>query len=139
MKKNYSMIRNLFLITAVLGTLVCIPYITNMIGIGEPIQLAFIIFALITLVQIKNNKNFRKRGLLLILTSIAVITVFIIAVLVTSTNHVPLTMLNVYTFASSVNSPTKVIVAMLGGVGVITCIIGVILCYLEYFNHKKLS
>lgn len=138
MKNNYSKTRTMFLITAILGTLVCIPYLTNMIGIGEPVQLAFIVFALITLFQIKDNKEIKKRGLMLIMTSLVIMTAFIIAILIT-TNNVSLTMFNVFEFASSANTSSQLFIAMLGGIGLITCIAGVVFCYLDYFNLKKLA
>lgn len=138
MNKKYSLTKNLFLVTAILGTFVCVPYLTNMIGIGEPVQLAFIIFTLITLFQIRGNKEIKKRGLLLIVASIVIVIAFIIAVLMT-TNNLSLTMLNVFEFATSANSSIQLLVSMVGGIGFITCVAGVIFCYLDYFNLQKLS
>ncbi|MBL1230777.1 hypothetical protein IW492_16230 [Enterococcus sp. BWB1-3] len=138
MKNNYSTTRTMFLITAILGTLVCIPYLTNMIGIGEPVQLAFIVFALVTLFQNKDNKEINKRGLKLIMTSLVIIIAFIIAILIT-TNSVSLTMFNVFEFASSANSSSQFLIATLGVIGLIVCAIGVVFCYLDYFNLKKLA
>lgn len=138
LKNIYSTTRAMFLITAILGTLLCIPYLTNMIRIREPVQLAFIIFTLATLVQIKNNDKIKKRGLMLIMTSLVIIVAFVIAILITSSN-VPLTIFNVFEFVSSANSSSQLFIAVLGGVGLVTCIAGVLFCYLDYFNLKKLS
>lgn len=118
MKNIYSTTRAMFLITAILGTLLCIPYLTNMIRIREPVQLAFIIFTLATLVQIKNNDKIKKRGLMLIMTSLVIIVAFVIVILITSSN-VPLTIFNVFEFVSSANSSSQLFIAVLGGVGLV--------------------